>query len=169
MNTHSIAAVIILFAFTFAGCEDRVQGGNEGDRRRIAELEKQVAQLQAELSRSARHSDPPHAQSQPIGTRSAATPIGLDRISADTLYAAYQSNKIVANEKYDGHQIVLTGKVWRVGMDEGTPYAVLQGGGPLNVANGLRCMFAREDGPRVVRLPEDGKITVKGRVNGNGY
>lgn len=112
---------------------------------------------------------PPSATVPTTTPTPSVTQVARTRISTDTLYAAYQSNQIVANEKYDGREIVLTGDVWQVGTDSEGPYAILSAAGSPGAANAVWCRFVGSDGPRVVRLPKDGTITVTGRVDGKRY
>lgn len=81
-------------------------------------------------------------------------------VTADALFAAFNSNKFVAEEKYGGRRLLITGEVYNVGKDGGV-YVDLACG---NIGNAFRCRFKREDFDRVIRLPRGAVITFTGTI-----
>ena len=85
------------------------------------------------------------------------------KISAKKLYREYDSNEVLADEKYKGKQIAVTGVISDIGKDIfNDPYITLSGGYLDNV----NCYFDKESIKIISKIRKGQKLTVIGKCNG---
>jgi hypothetical protein len=89
---------------------------------------------------------------------------GALRISAETLYRAYDANEVAADEKYKGKAVIITGKIQNIGKDIlGSPFVIVGGSGMLD---GVQCMFAKSATSSLASLIKGRTVTIGGTVSG---
>lgn len=87
------------------------------------------------------------------------------KVSAVTLSEEYDANKILADQKYKGNLVEITGVINNIGKDIlDTPYVSFNG--KQYSLFGVQCMFSKKLEGKLANLSKGQTITVRGKVSG---
>ncbi len=144
------------------------------EAQRIAELEKQVADLKQTKEKGAAPAGPaPKAPDAPPA-QPPASPTATERWAAadvrdyaTALHKAYQGNAVAADNKYKGKAIGLIGAVVKVDSLQGKDMLFLKAG-EFEFAEFVVCYCEKSERDRLAVLAEGDWVAVVGRCNGKG-
>lgn len=99
------------------------------------------------------------------GTSEAAPPAApAESLSANALFAAYNSNEVAADAKYKGKGVIVSGRIQDIGKDiMDNAYVVVGGQGFLD---GVQCTFPSDQQSVVAALQKGQAVVVTGSVTG---
>ena len=84
------------------------------------------------------------------------------RVTASQMYDDYQSNKIAANQKYDGKVLAVSGTVEDFGGGDGSAYYIDLVTGDFTIES-VRCHFSRSHLDDITSLRAGDRVTLRGK------
>ncbi|MBA7669933.1 hypothetical protein ES703_78073 [subsurface metagenome] len=140
----------------------------EAEPEPVAEAEPEPV-AEAEPEPVAEAEPEPVAEAEPVvepdfGTETAS---GEIEITVEGIAAAYQANKVAANERFTDKVLKVSGAVDKVVVrDTVDVYYVLLKGSARKVLWNVRCTFAKQDGPKLRKLTPGQAVVVQGKYAG---